>query len=357
MLQLLDLVQNPSPSALAGDSGASLQDLLQGIENQQDVLPEGFAEALQGLLQALDASAPALPDGGEKDTQDLQAAAAISGNPLPPLPLQSFIENLSRSVGLASSGMVSALDGQDSGGAADSTRQALMALLQALRGQEAAQSGIDAAALKPVGSITEAPADDRPELAMLTLLQERKPGEVNRESAWSQSVDGVRQAMMLTDAPARHAASVLPQARPVSLPVQHPQWGDEFGQRVAWMIDHAIKSAEIHLDPPDLGPMRLHLRMEGDQVQLAIQAHHPQVRDALEQNLPRLREFLGAQGMNLVQVDISQHGFAGQQGQGQGTPAGGGEGMAMADSADTGEGAGARTSRVLHGQGMIDTYA
>jgi len=142
------------------------------------------------------------------------------------------------------------------------------------------------------------------------------------------------------------------QPPPLSLPVQHPRWGDEVGQRLSWMINHAIKSAEIQLDPPDLGPMRFHLKMEGDQVQLAIQAHHPVVRDALEQNLPRLREFLAGQGMNLVHVDVSQHGFSGQGGQGQ--PAGAGSPLAAAELDEP-----VHTARtpVQAGNGLVDTYA
>ncbi len=354
MLQILDLVQNPSPAGAAPGAGMALQNLLEGLENQQDGLPEGFAEALQGWLDTLAAAEETDQDSQWTEGDGLQAAAAVSGNPLPPALLQHFLERLPT---LAGSDSAPAIDPEAAGrpGALDddSARQALVALLQSMRSQDASQPGGNGNASLPALNTPVDAGAARPELALAALLQGRMASDEPTEREGAHSVEALRQAMQLADPGARPSLSPLPQTRPIHLPVQHPQWGTEFGQRVAWMIDHAIKSAEIHLDPPDLGPMRLHLKLEGDQVQLAIQAHHPQVRDALEQNLPRLREFLGGQGMNLVQVDISQHGFSGQQGQDHGAGSGTGEGLALSDGGEVAE---AVTRPVVRGVGMIDTY-
>ena len=353
MLQILDLVQNTSPAGTAPGAGMALQNLLEGLENQQDGLPEGFAEALRGLLDALAAAEQAGQGSERMEGDGLQDAAAVSGNPLPPALLQHFLERLPALASAGSSALAIESEAGGRPGALDDgpARQALASLLQSVRNQEGALEGTNPARLPANPAVDAGVA--RPELALAALLQDQATSDEAAERDLSRSIDALRQGMQLVDGGVRQAVSPLPQPRPLQLPVQHPQWGAEFGQRVAWMIDHAIKSAEIHLDPPDLGPMRLHLKLEGDQVQLAIQAHHPQVRDALEQNLPRLREFLGGQGMSLVQVDISQHGFSGQQGQDHGAGSGNGEGLALSDGGEVAE---AVTRPVVRGEGMIDTY-
>jgi flagellar hook-length control protein FliK len=46
--------------------------------------------------------------------------------------------------------------------------------------------------------------------------------------------------------------------------------------------------------------------MDGDKASIAFTSHHAGVRDALEASLPRLRDLFAAQGLNLVNVNVSQ---------------------------------------------------
>ncbi|WP_220720972.1 flagellar hook-length control protein FliK [Agarivorans litoreus] len=99
----------------------------------------------------------------------------------------------------------------------------------------------------------------------------------------------------------------------------------ELNQRVQYMLSQGMQKAEIRLDPAELGSMQIRLQMTQDQqVSVQIQVQTPQAREALEQTMPRLREMLQQQGIELGQNQVSQQnqGSASQQGGGQ-TMAGG----------------------------------
>lgn len=81
-------------------------------------------------------------------------------------------------------------------------------------------------------------------------------------------------------------------------------WGAEVGQRLMMMVGQKIQSAEIRLDPPDLGPMEVKVRMQQEQASVVFNSQHAAVRDALEQALPRLREMFEQNGLSLGDVDV-----------------------------------------------------
>jgi len=99
----------------------------------------------------------------------------------------------------------------------------------------------------------------------------------------------------------------------ISLPVQHPNWDKELGSRMMWMINNDVKGAEVKLNPPQLGPMEIRISMNNDQANISITAAHGATREAVESSIGKLREMLGQEGLNLANVDISQHSFKEQR--------------------------------------------
>ncbi|MGB5475076.1 MAG: flagellar hook-length control protein FliK, partial [Gammaproteobacteria bacterium] len=100
--------------------------------------------------------------------------------------------------------------------------------------------------------------------------------------------------------------STTPSAR-VAVPVGQPGWGRAVGEQVVWFVSQNIQSASLKLNPQHLGPLELQLRMDGDKASIAFASQHAAVREALESSLPRLRDMLAEQGLNLVNVNVSQH--------------------------------------------------
>jgi len=99
-------------------------------------------------------------------------------------------------------------------------------------------------------------------------------------------------------------------------PVGHPGWSQGLGERVLWMTGRGLQAAELRLDPPHLGPLEVRIDLNQDQANIQFVSHHAAVREAIESAIPKLREMLGAQQLNLMDVNVSQHSFAEQRPQG-----------------------------------------
>ncbi|MGL4615252.1 MAG: flagellar hook-length control protein FliK, partial [Shewanella sp.] len=82
-------------------------------------------------------------------------------------------------------------------------------------------------------------------------------------------------------------------------------------QQMIAMVSQGLQQAEIRLDPPELGHMLVKIQVQGDQTQVQFQVTQSQTRELVEQAMPRLRELLLEQGMQLADSHVSQ----GDQGQ------------------------------------------
>lgn len=85
-------------------------------------------------------------------------------------------------------------------------------------------------------------------------------------------------------------------------------------QQLITMVSQGVQQAEIRLDPPELGHMLVKIQVHGDQTQVQFHVTQSQTRDLVEQAIPRLRELLQEQGMQLADSQVSQ----GDQGKRQG---------------------------------------
>ncbi|GAA3715287.1 hypothetical protein GCM10022421_23520 [Oceanisphaera sediminis] len=79
------------------------------------------------------------------------------------------------------------------------------------------------------------------------------------------------------------------------------QSAKQLSQQVQVMVSQNLQEAEIRLDPSNLGGLRIQVKMEQGEVQVQFLASHPQARELLDQALPRLRDMLSQQGLNLSQ--------------------------------------------------------
>jgi flagellar hook-length control protein FliK len=100
------------------------------------------------------------------------------------------------------------------------------------------------------------------------------------------------------------AAGAKPQLA-VGMPFQQAQWGEAVAERVMWMSSQGLQEAEIHLNPADLGPMQVKVSLVADQAHVSFVVSNASVREALDQNAIRLREMFNGEGLNLVDVDVS----------------------------------------------------
>lgn len=84
-----------------------------------------------------------------------------------------------------------------------------------------------------------------------------------------------------------------------------PAWDRALGQRVVWMVAGAEQSASLTLNPPDLGPLQVVLNVQNSTANATFVAAQPEVRQALEAAMPKLRDMLGDAGIQLGQATVS----------------------------------------------------
>ncbi|MFZ2405623.1 MAG: flagellar hook-length control protein FliK [Methylobacter sp.] len=92
----------------------------------------------------------------------------------------------------------------------------------------------------------------------------------------------------------------------ITKPLSHPEWNKDLGERIVWMSSKAIPSAEIRLNPQHLGPISVRVNVTDDQATVVFTAQHAATREAIEASVPKLREMMGAQQLNLAEVNVSQ---------------------------------------------------
>ncbi|MCU5784242.1 flagellar hook-length control protein FliK [Alcanivorax balearicus MACL04] len=100
-------------------------------------------------------------------------------------------------------------------------------------------------------------------------------------------------------------ASPVTSSAAISTTVGQPGWGQELGLQLAQWQQRGEHRVELHLHPAELGPLSVSLKVDDQGAQAQFFSAHGQVRQALEQALPQLREALAQQGINLGEASVS----------------------------------------------------
>jgi flagellar hook-length control protein FliK len=165
-----------------------------------------------------------------------------------------------------------------------------------------------------------------------------------------------------TAAPLQQAALALAPAAAgsndkIAARVGTPGWDQQVGQKIVWMVAGQEQSASLTLNPPDMGPMQVVLSVTNDQATVTFSAAQPEVRQALEDAMPKLREMMGESGIALGNASVND-GSAQQQAQadarqaGRGGRDGGAQGGTVHEGTVT-----AAPRRGGEQQGLVDTFA
>ncbi|HEX5364171.1 MAG TPA: flagellar hook-length control protein FliK [Gallionella sp.] len=93
-------------------------------------------------------------------------------------------------------------------------------------------------------------------------------------------------------------------AQTIATPLGSAAWGDDFSQKVSWMITQKNQVAELHLNPPNLGPLDVVIKITDNQATALFTSPHAMVRDAVESALPKLRELLADNGIMLGNATV-----------------------------------------------------
>ncbi|WP_100655801.1 flagellar hook-length control protein FliK [Alteromonas flava] len=148
----------------------------------------------------------------------------------------------------------------------------------------------------------------------------------------------------------RNASTQAMLDKPVNITKAEGQ--NQFAEKIRWIVNARSSFAEIRLDPPELGSVKVRVNMNGEAAQVNFVVQSPQARDALDQAIPRLKDMLNQQGIELGQSFVQQDNQQ-QQGEQQGDFGQGQGDDAMEDIASE-----VIEQRVVNGSaGGIDYYA
>ena len=99
--------------------------------------------------------------------------------------------------------------------------------------------------------------------------------------------------------------------------IHKPEGQQQLNEKIRWMVNARNTMAEIRLDPPELGSMQVRVNVQGDAASVSFIVQSQQAKDALADTMPKLRDMLSEQGIELgdaqVRKDNSQSGESGQQ--------------------------------------------
>ncbi len=98
--------------------------------------------------------------------------------------------------------------------------------------------------------------------------------------------------------------------------IGQPKWNGEFAQKVVWLVNQQNQVAELRLNPAHLGPVEIMLSLtseNGTQATAQFVSPHLAVREAIEAALPKLRELMAENGIQLGDVMVGSESFQRQQ--------------------------------------------
>lgn len=144
-------------------------------------------------------------------------------------------------------------------------------------------------------------------------------------------------------------------------------WPQSMASQLAFMQVHRQSSAELQLNPAELGGLHVKLEVDNGAVNASFVCQHQAVAELVQDAMPRLRDAMQQGGMELAQTSVSTGDFSQQQGasqgssaQGQGSGSGnGGNGSRYGNGGtqDRTDAAAVAPRRASSHEGAIDTFA
>lgn len=102
------------------------------------------------------------------------------------------------------------------------------------------------------------------------------------------------------------AAPASPAVATLSAPLASREWQVDLGQQLIGLHQRGERHIELHLHPTELGPLSVSLKLDELGAQAQFLSAHPQVRAAVEQAIPQLRDALASQGISLGETSVGE---------------------------------------------------
>jgi len=324
----------------ASRATASMADRLAGDERFAAEVA-GLAEALEGWREALEAGVPAEIDKAASALRDQLAAlresiqVGVDDAAEPPAGLAGVLQPLQQLMARAESPGPAETPATRAAGEARGWSDWAWRLNAAAQ-SNAARSGNLPTAGASSTSGDKADWSGGPVTAALGLAGREAPAPLREERTGQAQWSAAASAGRSSDAgmEALSASALFGQGSSASsssltagpsaggvftgqsaTPPPNPQMPAQLGQQIQWMVGKGVSRANIELRPADLGPLKISIETQGDETRIALTATNATTQGLLEQQLPRLKEWLQESGLADSEVDVSlgEEGGFGQQ--------------------------------------------
>ena len=168
----------------------------------------------------------------------------------------------------------------------------------------------DAKSERHVG-MADARASIRPAAEAIVLAfadAARRSGDADPRPA-PRSLDSVAAAFAAGPAlpsldPSPHVAATV---MTLATPIDSPDFAAALGVQVSVLAKGGVQQAELHLNPAELGPVSIHISLDGSAARVDFGADVATTRQAIERGLPELASALQDAGFTLAGGGVSQH--------------------------------------------------
>ncbi|HEY7987281.1 MAG TPA: flagellar hook-length control protein FliK [Methylophilaceae bacterium] len=167
---------------------------------------------------------------------------------------------------------------------------------------------VPTAAVKPEIPVDPASAKDDKALNAFVNELTTKLAEANTDQTPTQQtpLNAISSAATVNNINNNRADVVTP-------PVGSQTWDSALGEKVVWIVGTQTQNAELHLNPPSLGPLEIRVSLTDGQANVSFMTQHAAVREAIEAATPKLREMMGDSGINMGSVSVNVGTFSQQQ--------------------------------------------
>jgi flagellar hook-length control protein FliK len=353
-----------------------------------DAAPQQAAKPADSKTDAADAKDDAAKDDDDKSDDDSTAKAGDPASAM--LALMASLHKPGADAGKTTTA-AQAFDALSGKGKRTDAGQ--LAALQAAMKSVAREAGVDAAGAKTFSATSiknpalaaagadlgadKAAASADPRATLGNVKAEVKPQLDGAEFSLQQARDAAllarkEQVPVATVAAAQLQPAMLEAAQAaaaaseeLSAHVGTDAWNDQVGQKVIYMVGAEDQTASLTLNPPDLGPLQVVLSVSNGQADVTFSSNQLEVRQALENALPRLQEMMKESGIALgnatVNAGMSNGGQAQQEqaAASSGFGRGGHNGRGNEAGMVTGEATVRPATRAaaIGDRGMVDTFA
>jgi flagellar hook-length control protein FliK len=227
----------------------------------------------------------------------------------------------------------------------------------AATGEDPALADIRQPAANPALTAAQAKAQPEPsQFASLRAREGAEPVALKETGAAAAPVSAPLQQASLAVAQAAGAVA----ADKIPARVGTPGWDHQVGQKIVWMVAGKEQSAALTLNPPDMGPLQVVLNVTNDQASVTFSSAQPEVRQALESAMPKLREMMSESGIELGNATVNAGMPDQRQAQGEQQRTGNGQGRSFETNGSAAEAAARNAARPAargERQGLVDTFA